>query len=458
MRWNSYVHNFFRRHLTAPRLFLISFVMIILVGTALLRFPFSASRQQLSWINAFFTATSAVCVTGLTVVDVGKDLSFTGQIITLFLFQIGGIGIITFSVVFFALMGRNISFKDREIMQSTFLHTPRRDFLAIVKWVLFWTFIIEGIGTLILFLRFHQDFPPADALYKAVYHAVSAFNNCGYSLFSDNLIRYQGDPTVNLVIMGLIVSGGLGFIVQYELITHIRSRQKKSRLSLHTKIVLITTLALIVGGAALFYLFEMNNVLKNAPLPTRILTSFFQAITPRTCGFNTVDIGLLTNDSILIIILLMYIGASPGSTGGGIKTTSFALLMIMIWNRLKGQEEVTVYNRTVPREILTRTGAIIVASAFSVLIITLALLFLGETGTIAPKGNRQSVVEYLFEAVSAFGTVGLSMGITSALNTAQKFAIILLMFIGRVGPLTLAYSWHSPRRGIVYAEEAVMVG
>jgi len=443
-------------HLFSPtRIFILSFAGVILLGALLLWLPFSAGKGQLSFIDALFTSTSAVCVTGLASIDLGNDLSFPGQVITLVLFQIGGLGIITFSVVFFGMMGRGISFKEREIVQSTFLHSPRRDFLPIMKWVLLSTFIIEGLGAILLFIRFSVDFPAERALYQAIYHAVSAFNNCGYSLFSNSLMNYRDDWIVNLTVMGLIILGGIGFIVQYEVVSLIRGKIK--RLSIHSRIVLITTGILIVGGAACFYLFEMNALLRDASIRTSFLASFFQSVTARTSGFNTIDIGQLTNATILILIILMFIGASPGSTGGGIKTTSFALLTFMIWNRIKGQDEVNIFNRTIPKEILSRTIAIIFASAFSVCLITSILLLLAGAAK-DPLQSRHFFVEYLFETVSAFGTVGLSMGITATLNDIQKLAIILIMFAGRVGPLTLAFAWSAPKKGITYAEEQVMVG
>ena len=408
-------------------------------------------------MDALFTSTSAVCVTGLVVVDTGKDYSIIGQVITLLLIQIGGLGIITFSTVFFVLMGRGISFKGREIVQSTFLHTPRRDFIVIAKSVILFTFITESIGALLLFIRFFQDFPFNRALYQAIYHAISAFNNAGFSLFSDNLMGYQGDLIVNLTIMGLIVHGGIGFIVQYEVLSWFRGIQQ--RVSVHTKIVLITTALLIISGALLFYLFERNHILRGTPILTNLLTCLFQSVTPRTAGFNTVDIGALMNPTILLMIILMFIGASPGSTGGGVKTTSAALLGLLIWNRIKGNEEVNVFNRTIPHEIIGRTISIIFASAFSVAIIWSVLLIAGG-GNLGPAESRHFFVEYLFDTVSAFGTVGLSMGITPKLNDLQKYALILMMFAGRVGPLTLAFSLSRDRgrRGLTYAEEGVMVG
>jgi trk system potassium uptake protein TrkH len=451
------IKNFFSRHFSPGRIFVLSFAGVIITGTILLLFPFSASKGTLRFVDALFTSTSAVCVTGLVVIDTGKDLSGIGQGITLLLIQIGGLGIITFSTIFFVMMGRGISFKGREIVQSTFLHTPGRDFLMIAKSVILFTFISEACGTLLLFVRFCQDFPIGLAFNQAIYHAVSAFNNAGFSLFSDSLMRYQGDLIVNLTVMGLIVHGGVGFIVQYEVLSRMRGLQR--RLSVHTKIVLITTLTLIISGALLFYLFEKNHIIKDVPVLNKVLVSLFQSLTPRTAGFNTVDIGALTNTTILLLLILMFIGASPGSTGGGVKTTSAALLVLLMWNRLKGKLDVSIFNRTIPREIVSRSISIIFASAFSIAIITSVLLIVGGRGVL-PTESRHLFVEYLFEAVSAFGTVGLSMGITPQLSDIQKVAIILMMFIGRVGPLTLAFSFSrsSGGKGLTYAEEGVMVG
>ena len=447
----------FSNQLAPGQIFILSFAGLILAGAFLLWFPFSSSGGHLDFIDALFTSTSAVCVTGLAVLDIGKDLSFAGQIITIFLFQIGGLGIITFSAFLFGIMGRGISFKGREIVQTTFLHKPKRDFFIILKAVLISTLAVESLGVMVLFVRFSQEFPSGTAFYYAIYHAISAFNNCGYSLFSDSLIRYQGDWIINLTIMVLIIIGGIGFVVQHEVVS--RFRGKQNHLSTHSKIVIYTTVFLILSGTLLFYFFERNHVIKDIPVQSQILVSFFQSITPRTCGFNTVDIGSLQNDTILILIILMFIGASPGSTGGGIKTTSATLLLLLIWNRWKGYEEVNVFNRTIPKEQITKTISIIFAAALSVCLITSILLLAGG-GNLPPQQSRHFFVEYLFETVSAFGTVGLSMGITPNLNDIQKLAIIIMMFAGRVGPLTLAFSLalRSARKGITYAEETVMVG
>ena len=451
------IKSYFSRHLSPSRIFVLSFAGVILAGAVLLWFPFSATKGHLTFMDALFTSTSAVCVTGLGVIDTGKDLSIIGQVITLFLIQTGGLGIITFSTVFFVLMGRGISFREREIVQSTFLYTFRRDFMVIAKSVLWFTLVTESLGAFFLLIRFSQDFPMGRAIYQAIYHAVSAFNNAGFSLFSDNLMSYQGDPIVNFTIMGLIVHGGIGFIVQYEILSWLKRKQK--RLSVHTKIAVITTAILITSGTLLFYVFERNHIIKDVPVLNKFLASLFQSVTPRTAGFNTVDIGLLTNASLLLMIVLMFIGASPGSTGGGVKTTSAALLGLLMWNRLKGNTEVNVFNRTVPREIVGRCVSIIFASAFSVAIIW-SVLLIAEEWNLPPLETRQHFVEYLFDTVSAFGTVGLSMGVTPKLNDIQKLALVLMMFVGRVGPLTLAFSLsrEAGRKAITFAEEGVMVG
>jgi trk system potassium uptake protein TrkH len=457
MKKTFQVQSFVSRHLSPERIFILGFAGYTLLGTLLLWLPFSAAKAPLSFVDALFTSTSAVCVTGLATIDIGRDLTMAGQVITIFLFQVGGLGIITFSTVFFVLMGRGISFRGREIVQSTFLHTPRADFLAILKSVLWFTLVSEALGTLLLWVRFSQDFSPGAALYQAVYHSISAFNNCGYSLFSDSLVGYQGDVIVNLTVMALIVIGGIGFIVQYEVFAKLRKRQK--RLSVHTKIVLIVTGILILGGALSIYVLERDYILKGLPLKNQILASFFQSITPRTAGFNTLEIALLTNETILLLLILMFIGGSPGSVAGGIKTTSAALLFLLMWTRLRGNEEVNVFRRTIPRELVSRTIAIIFASAFSISLITSLLLwFTGGGGSSAQ--SRHFFVEYLFEAVSAFGTVGLSMGVTAKLNDFQKLALVLLMFAGRVGPLTLAFSFsrQALQKSLTYAEEGVMVG
>ena len=445
------------RHLSPERLFILSFAGVIATGALLLWLPFAAGRTPISWVDALFTSASAVCVTGLSTLNVGQDLSRAGQMILIGLFQVGGLGILTFSAVFFVILGRGLASKEHDIMQSVFLYAPRRDLASILKFIFLSTFLYESAGTLLLWLRFSQDFNWHEALYKAVFHAVSAFNNAGFSLFSDNLMSYQGDLIVNLTMMALIVAGGIGFIVHYEL--HMRIFGNQRRLSVHTKVVLFSTGLMIAGGAALFFVFENDRTLKELPWLNRVLASLFQSITPRTAGFNTVDIGMLANETILLMIALMFIGASPGSTGGGVKTTSISLLFLIMWSRLQGREDVNIFNRTIPRELLQRTISIILAATLSICFIVAVMLLSSDHGGSAAE-SRHLFVEYIFETTSAFGTVGLSMNLTPTLNTSQKLAIILMMFAGRVGPLTLAFSLARmvSKKGYTYAEEGVIVG
>lgn len=446
---------FLARHLSPARIFILSFAGVILAGAILLWLPF-ASAKGIRFVDALFMSASAVCVTGLATVDVGTDLTTAGQVVLVCLFQVGGLGILTFSAFLFGMMGRSISFKGREIVQSAFLHTPRRDFFIILRSVILSTLIIESAGVALLFIHFDREFPAGQAFYYAVFHSISAFNNCGFSLFPDSFIRYQGNLLFNCTVMMLIILGGIGFVVHHEVFARLKDR--KARISLHSRIVLAATAGLILAGAVLFWLFEDGYALKGLPPGTQVLVSLFQSVTPRTAGFNTVDIGQLTNATILMMLVLMFIGGSPGSTAGGIKTTSFALLLLMIWNRWRGSEEVTVANRTVPKELIGRTLSITLASIISVFLVVAAVMAAGHTE--AGPMERQRFVEYIFETVSAFGTVGLSMGVTAKLTDLQKLLIVFMMFAGRVGPLTLAFSlsFREGRKSVVYAEETVMVG
>ncbi|MBP1740772.1 MAG: potassium uptake protein [Deltaproteobacteria bacterium] len=424
MKESIFKRGVFSRFLSPERIFVLSFAALIFAGAFLLWSSFSPAKKPLSFVDALFTSASAVCVTGLTVIDIGKDLSFAGQIVTIFLFQIGGLGIITFSTLFLVLIGRGIS--------------------------------IKFLGMILLWVRFSQDFSAGEAIYQAAYHAISAFNNCGYSLFSDSLTRYQGDLLVNCTVMALIVVGGIGFVVPYELWAKLRGM--KRRISVHTRIVLLVTALLIFSGAILFYSFERDHILKDLPIKNQVLASLFQSIVPRTAGFNTVDIALLTNEALFMIIALMFIGASPGSTGGGVKTTSASILFLLMWSRFRGREEINVFRRTIPRELVQRTISITLASLLIISLIFSILLISGTVG-LAPLESRHLFLEYLFETVSAFGTVGLSMNLTPKLNDFQKLAIIFMMFAGRVGPLTLALSLsRTTKRSLTFAEEEIMVG
>jgi trk system potassium uptake protein len=449
-----------KKKISLSTLILLSYLVVIGFGTAVLLLPFSTGPDGIAPIDALFTATSAVCVTGLVVVDTGTVFSVAGQITVALLFQIGGLGVMTFSVLLFLSLGKRVSFKHRLIMQEVFAHTPREDIYKVVQSIFVFTTVVEGTGALLLFLFWVGEYPFFQAVHLGLFHSVAAFCNAGFSLFSSNLMDYRASPLVNLTICSLIVLGGIGFPVVYEIHERFTSGAvRRARLSIQAKSVLISTAALIVGGMAAFLWTEHNNILKDVSWGESLWIALFQSVTTRTAGFNTVDIGQLTNSTLLTMMVLMFWGASPGSTGGGIKTTTFAVLSAFTWSRIRGRSQVNMFKKTIPQETLTRSIALVVLSiGFISAIFFLVLLSQGEVpSSSAPRGE---FADYLFEVISAFGTVGLSTGVTAKLNAAGKLLIIIMMLIGRVGVLTFAYvlAGTEARAGLRYAEQNLMIG
>ncbi len=451
--------NFTLRFLTPERTLILSFLIMILVGTWLLSLPYAARIKTSSFIDALFTATSAVCVTGLIAVDTGGFYSQFGQIIILILIQVGGLGIMTFSIFFYLLLGRSIGIRDRRIIQDTFSQFPIRNIYVLLKSVFLYTIIIEFVGALFLFIGWNGHLPLMTALYFSLFHAISAFCNSGFSLFSDSFVGFQNNITLNLSITSLIILGGLGFIVLKEIVDIGLRRNTSLRISLHSKVVLTTSVTLIVLGTLFIFLTERDNSLLNLSLGEQVLTSYFQSVTSRTAGFNTLSMMSLGNATLFVLIILMFIGASPGSCGGGIKTTNLATLVSLAFNRYKGRERANLFKRTIPHETVARSISIILASILAVTIITVFLL-VTQLGDISHTESRGLFLEYLFETVSAFGTVGLSMGVTTKLNSAGKLIIIAMMLLGRLGPLTLAFAMarRTKKTEFQYAEENIIVG
>lgn len=438
---------------------ILSFLSAAVVGGLLLALPAASAKEQLSPLDAFFTATSAVCVTGLVVVDTGTHFTNFGKGVILALIQLGGLGIMTFSVFLYLFIGRSIGTRERFIISETFSATPIGELRRLLGSIFAFTFSMEAAGAVALFFVWRGSLPLAEAVFTSVFHSVSAFCNAGFSFFDTSLIAYRGDFLLNVVVMALIIMGGIGIPVMYELRLRLRARRRGRRvlLSLHTKLVLSTTAVLLLAGAVLIFLLERRGGLAGLPLGERILASLFQSVTARTAGFNTLDIGALEPATLLIIIMLMFIGASPGSTGGGIKTTSLAVFAVILASRFAGRESVSVFKRTVPPEMVTRAMSILVLAALTVTVGLVLLLVIHMETT--DTGENYFLL-YLFEAVSAFGTVGLSMGVTPALSAGGKTVVIVLMFIGRVGLLTVAYvvTRQVRRRWYLYAEEKVMIG
>jgi trk system potassium uptake protein TrkH len=450
------------RHIHPSVLLATSFAAAILLGGLVLSLPVSGGQGRVGFLDALFTSTSATCVTGLVVVDTGTAYSRFGQVVVLSLIQAGGLGIMTFAVFFTLVLGRRISFQDRMIIQDSLHHSPTSELRRLVRYILAVTFVVETGGALLLYLRWRADLPDGLALFFGFFHAISAFCNAGFSPFRDNLMGYRGDLLVNLVITGLIIVGGLGFLVNMELRDHAIAfwrRRRREPLSLHSKLVLAVTAWLLFIGTVAFLSIEWNNLLRGLPAGQKLLASWFQAVTPRTAGFNTLDFGRATTATLFVTVLLMFVGASPGSTGGGIKTTSLGLLFGLMRARWAGRGRAMLFKRTVPHAVMDRALTLSLLSGALIACAMLALL-LTEQGTVPHAAAEPRFIQLLFECTSAFGTVGLSTGITPTLTPFGKIILILLMYVGRVGPLTIALAAgrRRERARFRYAEENVMVG
>ena len=449
------------RELKPTQLLVLSFSSIIFVGTILLLLPQATVGDSLSLVDALFTATSATCVTGLIVVDTGTKFTPFGQGVILTLIQIGGLGIMTFSTFFLFLFGKRISFREREIVSETLIPAPMRDIASLLKRVFKVTLILEGIGFLLLIYPLSRTLPLKKALYHALFHSVSAFCNAGFCLYKTSFIEFQGDILVNLTLISLIILGGVGFIVLIDLGNFFGNRRKGNPYSFtfHTKVVLTATAILILIGSTGFFLLEAKNSLRASSPVEKVLISLFQSVTPRTTGFNTVDIGHLTNSTLFLLIILMFIGASPGSCGGGIKVSTFAVLIALAIAKLRGREEVHLFYRRIPPQVISKAVAIVFTSITVIILVTL-ILQVTELGYLPHPESKGAFLETFFEVVSAFGTVGLSTGITPKLSTLGRILITIVMFVGRLGPLTvaLAVAQQKPRGRFKYVTEEIMVG
>lgn len=452
------------RKLRAQHQLIASFALLIVLGSLALMLPAMTTAGRISYVDALFTSTSAVCVTGLIVKDTGTDFTRGGQWVILALIQLGGIGIMTFSTVLLLILGKQPSFSHDALLESTFAHSPTRNLYRLVLSVVVFTLAVEIVGSGCYFLTWKQEFPFSEALFVSLFHSVSAFCNAGFCLFSDSFMRYAGNVVINLNTMFLIVFGGMGFLVLLEVFQRgwqgVKGGEKAQRaLSLHTRLTVTAAVFLIVAGAATFFLIEYGDILTGMSVPKKILIAFFQSVTARTAGFNTIDFGRLSNAMLFLFVILMFIGAAPGSCGGGIKVTTAAVFLALVRSRLKGETSTRAMNRSVPSESVSRAVAVVISSVL-VIGFVLALLLITQLGDTSHVESRGMFLEYLFEAVSAFGTVGLSMGVTPSLDVTGKWLVIVLMFVGRLGPLTLAFSIH-PRRAVgkfEYSEENVMIG
>ncbi len=433
------------------QMIIVSFASIILIGSFLLYLPYSsAGGNRIRYIDALFTSTSAVCVTGLVVVDTGSTFSLIGQIFIMLLIQAGGIGIMTIAAFIQVSLGSEMSLYGRFSTAALLDQSNLRDLYTIIKSIVAITFVVEAIGVIMFYPFFTGVFGNSGrALYYSLFHSVSAFCNAGFSLFSDSFMNSTGNIWANFVLIFLIVTGGLGFTVLLNLTKRV-AKGKRERISVQTRMVLISTFSFIVLGALLFYFFEKDNVLRNFDPVNKFLASVFQSVTTRTAGFNTVDTGKLRPITLFVMSIFMFIGASPGSTGGGIKTTTVFILILSIITILRDQRFNTIFKRRIPYQVVNRAFAILV-SAIILVLLTIILLGLSQ---------KMPFISLYFESISAFGTVGLSTGITPHLTDFGKIIIMITMFAGRIGPLTMVLAIKNVQstRLVTYPEERVMVG
>jgi len=434
------------------------YVLLIACGTTLLYLPISTPQgNPISLVDALFTSASATCVTGLVVRSTGDDFTLFGQLVILSLIQLGGIGIMTFSLILFSFFGSRMSLASRFLITQTLASVGTwEDFWPLLRTVVRFTLITEAAGAVLLFARWQMEMPPLTAAYAAVFHSVSAFCNAGFGLWSDSFIGYRSDVVVNLVICALVILGGLGFIVVWEVLD---ARGRRRRMTLHTKIALSVSGFLTVAGAGVIWWQEHANLLAGMSLHGQILASLFQSVSARTAGFNSVEIGDLAPATLFVMMILMFVGGSPGSCAGGIKTTTFGVLLLTAWNRLNNRRNVNAFYRTIGQSTISNTLSIAIGGVV-VVGIGLLLLLIFEQPHAMVDDRHGAFVAYLFETISALGTVGMSCGVTSSLSTLSRLLVVVLMYVGRIGPLTVATALarENPITDWRYPEEDVMVG
>ncbi len=443
-----------KNKLSQAQFIAIGFFLIILAGTLLLMLPFaSRDGEYTPFLDCLFTSVSATCVTGLVVADTFTQWSVGGQLVILVLIQTGGLGFITVGVIFSLLLRQRIGLKFRGLMQESVNSLKISGIVKLTRKIINGTLIIEGIGALILGVRFSVYFRNiGKGFYYGLWHSVSAFCNAGFDLMGvdgqySSLSAFAGDAVVNIVIMSLIIVGGIGFVVWDDLS---RNKLHFRKYSLHTKIVLVTTAFLIIVPSVLFYIVEYNNTMAGMNTGERLLASLFSSVTARTAGFNTVDTGALTGASKVLTMILMFIGGSPGSTAGGIKTTTFFVLAVNLFAGIRSGMGGSVFRRRFEEDAIRKASTVFILN-----------LMLAVTAAFAVLAvNRLPLDEVLFEVFSAIGTVGMSTGLTRSLNTASRIIIIILMFCGRIGSLSFAMSiMHTQKRApVCYPKEKISIG
>ncbi len=443
------------RNINPTQTIVLGFLTVIIIGSILLSLPIASSDgSSIPYVDALFTSSSAVAVTGLVVVDTGTHWTLFGQIVILILIQIGGLGFMTMITMFAMIIGKRISLKERLLIQSSLNQNDLSGVVRLTKYIIIGTLIIEGIGALLLSFVFVPELGWGPGIWNSIFHAISAFCNAGFDITGGgrSLMPYVDNPLVNFTIWTLIILGGLGFTVVIDMFFY---RKNIRKWSLHTKLVLVISGLLLMIGFILYLLLEWGNAgtLGELSVPGKFLAAFFQSVTPRTAGFNTIDTSALTDASKLLTIIFMFIGGSPASTAGGIKTVTFGIILFTIISQIRGKEDTEVFHRRIPKDNINRAITIMVIALVLIISITMVLSII-ETG--------HTFLEIVFETTSAFGTVGLSLGITPSLSTMGRILVSILMFTGRVGPFTvalaLAKNTHKNQGRIRYPEDKVIIG
>lgn len=428
----------------------LGFLIAIFIGGIILSLPISsASGEATNFLDAIFTSTSAVCVTGLVTLDTSTYWSTFGQMVIMILIEVGGLGFMTFGVLISLVLGKKITLRERLIMQEAMNTHSIQGLVKMVKYILVFTVSVQVFGAVLLSTQFIPEYGIYKGLFYSLFHSISSFCNAGFDLFGTSLVNYSSNTTVILVISTLIIIGGLGFTVLLE-IYEFRSIKK---FSIHSKLVLISTLILILMGTVLMFVFERNNVetIANMNMKDKMLNSFFASVSPRTAGFNSVSTTGMTSVSKFLTIILMFIGGSPGSTAGGLKTVTFAILVLTVISVIRGREDSEIFGRRFSKDVVYKAFTILFIAVSLVIIFTMILLFTEVSA---------SFMDILYEVTSAFGTAGLTLGFTPKLSSIGKVLIILMMYFGRVGPLTvmLALARKHKKTGYKYPEGKILIG
>ncbi len=433
--------------LNPSQLLVLVFVVSITAGTLLLKLPLS-TYEGIKWVDALFIATSAMTVTGLATVDPATTFTMIGQFVIAVLIQVGGLGIMSFAVLIYIMLGKKIGLKERLLMQHALNQTSVGGIIKLVKYLFIFSITIEMIAMIFLSIRWVPQYGWLQGLFYSFFHSISSFNNAGFALWSDNLMQYVGDPIVNIVISFLFIIGGIGFTVLVD----VWKKKKYKKLSLHTKLMLVGTLVINVVSMLFIFCLEYSNskTIGDFTLGDKLLASYFQAVSPRTAGFNTIDIGSMDETTLFLIIILMFIGAGSGSTGGGIKLTTALVIGLATVSFLRGKSDIVISKRTIKSTFLLKALAI---SMISIVFVIIGIFLLNVTEKDA------SFLDIMFEVVSAFGTVGLTAGLTMTLSFIGKQIIIFIMIFGKLGPLTLMFSLATPtKEKIRYPEEDILTG